>query len=359
LSQDQAELPMFPFARTVGDLASPPGGRPGVPVSRVRLPTGRTAWLATRHADVRQMLRSGAFSSDMTKPGFPLMVNADASAPMPGFFLAIDPPGHTRFRRLLTPEFTLRHMRRLEPLISETVTSALDAMRDSGPPADLVTSFSLPVPSAVICHLLGVPYADHDFFQKRSQAFPSGATTMEDRMAAIGELRAYLADLAEEKKRAGSAGDLLGRLAAATGNGGLTAGELTGAALLLLAAGHETTAQMIGLGTLTLLDHPDAYAALRTNPDNAADTVEELLRYLTIIHFGALSPAPTSRSAARRSGPAREPSRCCPRRTTTRASSASRIPSMSSVARSSTWPSASASTSASASRWPGSSCASR
>ena len=93
MSQDQAELPIFPFARTVGDLASPPGGRPGVPVSRVRLPTGRTAWLATRHADVRQMLRSGAFSSDMTKPGFPLMVNADASAPMPGFFLAIDPPG--------------------------------------------------------------------------------------------------------------------------------------------------------------------------------------------------------------------------------------------------------------------------
>ena len=92
MSQDQAELPMFPFARTVGDLESPPGGRPGVPVSRVRLPTGRTAWLATRHADVRQMLRSGAFSSDMTKPGFPLMVNADASAPMPGFFLAMEPP---------------------------------------------------------------------------------------------------------------------------------------------------------------------------------------------------------------------------------------------------------------------------
>ena len=247
----------------------------------------------------------------------------------------------------------LRHMRRLEPLIAATVTSTLDAMRDSGPPADLVTSFSLPVPSAVICHLLGVPYADHDFFQKRSQVFLSGATTLEDRIAAIHELRAYLAHLIGEKKRAGSADDLLGRLATTTQNGGMTAGELTGAALLLLAAGQETTANMIGLGTLTLLDHPDEYAALRTNPDSAADTVEELLRYLTIIHFGALSPAPTSRSAARRSGPAREPSRCCPRRTTTRASSASRIPSMSSVARSSTWPSASASTSASASRWPG------
>jgi len=79
MSQDQAELPMFPFARTVGDLASPPGGRLDVPVSRVRLPTGR-------------MLRSEAFSSDTTKPGFPLMVNADTSAPMPGFFLAMDPP---------------------------------------------------------------------------------------------------------------------------------------------------------------------------------------------------------------------------------------------------------------------------
>jgi cytochrome P450 len=288
MSQDQAELPLFPFARTVGDLASPPGGRLDVPVSKVQLPTGRTAWLVTRHADVRQMLRSEAFSSDMTSPGFPLMVNAGASAPAPGFFLTMDPPEHTRFRQLLTPEFMLRHMRRLEPLILETVTSTLDAMRDSGPPADLVTSFSLPVSSVVICHLLGVPYADHDFFQKRSQAFMSGATTREDRMAAIQELRAYLAHLVGEKKRAGSADDLLGRLAVTTGNGGLTVDELAGAAFLLLTAGHETTAHMIGLGTLTLLEHPQQYAALRANPGIAADTVEELLRYLTIIHFGAL-----------------------------------------------------------------------
>ena len=115
---------------------------------------------------------------------------------------------------------------------------------------------------------------------------------MADRMAAIGELRAYLAHLVEEKKRAGSADDLLGRLAATTTeDGGLTVDELLGAALLLLTAGHETTAQMIGLGTLTLLDHPDQYAVLRTNPDIAADTVEELLRYLTIIHSGALRVA--------------------------------------------------------------------
>ena len=354
MSQDQAELPLFPFARTVGDLASPPGGRLEVPVSRVRLPTGRTAWLVTRHADVRQMLRSEAFSSDMTSPGFPLMVNAGASAPAPGFFLTMDPPDHTRFRQLLTPEFMLRHMRRLEPLILETVTSTLDALRDSGPPADLVTSFSLPVPSMVICHLLGVPYADHDFFQKRSQAFMSGATTREDRMAAIQELRAYLAHLVGEKKRAGSADDLLGRLAVTTGNGGLTADELVGAALLLLTAGHETTAHMIGLGTLTLLEHPQQYAALRANPGIAADTVEELLRYLTIIHFGALRVArPTSRSAARRSGPATERSRCFPPRTTMQASTAGQMPSTASAARSSTWPSASASTSASASHWPG------
>jgi cytochrome P450 len=291
MSQYRAGLPMFPFARNIGDLASPPGARLDVPVSRVRLPTGRTAWLVTRHADVRQMLRSEAFSSDTTNPGFPLMVNANASAPMPGFFLAMDPPDHTRFRQLLTPEFMLKHMRRLEPLIVETVASALDVMRDSGPPADLVASFSLPVPSAVICHLLGVPYADHDFFQKRSQAFMSGATTIEDRMAAIQDLRAYLAHLAGEKRRVGASHDLLGRLAAATENGGLTVDELVGAAFLLLAAGHETTAQMIGLGALTLLEHPDEYAALRANQDIATDTVEELLRYLTIIHFGALRVA--------------------------------------------------------------------
>jgi cytochrome P450 len=247
--------------------------------------------LVIRHADVRQMLRSEAFSSDTTNPGFPLMGNANASAPMPGFFLAMDPPDHTRFRQLLTPEFMLKHMRRLEPLIVETVASALDVMRDSGPPADLVASFSLPVPSAVICHLLGVPYADHDFFQKRSQAFMSGATTIEDRMAAIQDLRAYLAHLAGEKRRVGASDDLLGRLAVVTENGGLTVDELVGAAFLLLAAGHETTAQMIGLGALTLLKHPDEYAALQANPDIATHTVEELLRYLTIIYFGALRVA--------------------------------------------------------------------
>jgi len=285
MPQDQAELPMFPFARTVGDLASPPGGRLDVPVSKVRLPSG-PAWLVTRHADVRQMLRSGAFSNDMSKPGSPLMHNMEASAPMPGFFIAMDPPEHTRFRQLFAPEFMLKHMRRLEPLIRETVTSTLDAMRDSGPPADLVTSFSLPVPSTVICRLLGVPYADHDFFQKRSQTFTNAAATREDLMAASRELHAYLAGLVEEKKRAGSADDLLGRLAVTTDKGGLTVDELVGAAFLLLVAGHETTAHMIALGTLTLLQHPDEYTALRTNPDTAAGTVEELLRYLTIVHWG-------------------------------------------------------------------------
>src|SRR5215472_16413131 len=246
LSQDQAELPMFPFARTVGDLASPPGGRLDVPVSRARLPTGRTAWLVTRHADVRQMLRSGAFSSDMTKPGFPLMVNADASAPMPASSWLWTPRAH-QVPAVAHPGIHAQAHAAARTLIVETVTSALHAMRDSGPPADLVTSFWLPVPSAVICNLLGVPYADHEFFQKRSQAFLSGATTMEDRMAAIGELRACLADLAGEKKRAGSADDLLGRLAATSENGRLTADELVGAALLLLVAGHESTAHMIGL----------------------------------------------------------------------------------------------------------------
>ena len=285
MPQDQAELPMFPFARTVGDLASPPGGRLDVPVSKVRLPSG-PAWLVTRHADVRQMLRSGAFSNDMSKPGSPLMHNMEASAPMPGFFIAMDPPEHTRFRQLFAPEFMLKHMRRLEPLIRETVTSTLDAMHDSGPPADLVTSFSLPVPSTVICRLLGVPYADHDFFQKRSQTFTNAAATREDLMAASRELHAYLTGLVEEKKRAGSADDLLGRLAVTTDKGGLTVDELVGAAFLLLVAGHETTAHMIALGTLTLLQHPDEYTALRTNPDTAAGTVEELLRYLTIVHWG-------------------------------------------------------------------------
>jgi cytochrome P450 len=288
-----AGVPQFPFAARTDDPIVPsldPGdGSTRDRVSRVMLPTGTWAWLVTHHEDVRQMLRSAAFSSDAFRPGFPLLrelppPDERASA---GAFIRMDPPDHTMYRRILTPEFMIKNMRRLEPLIRRTVVEALDAMRAAGSPADLVESFALPVPSMVICHLLGVPYADHEFFQARSRLLLSRSTPMSEIRAAIDELRGYLDTLVERKIREGGSDDLVGRLAVErVATGQMTPFELVGVSLLLLIAGHETTANMIGLSTLVLLQHPEQLAQLRAKPELIDDAVEELLRYLTIVRTG-------------------------------------------------------------------------
>jgi cytochrome P450 len=288
----RTELPAYPFHRRSGDLVNPPTGPddgPPVPrIVRVVLPTGQTPWLITGHEEIRQMLRSPAFTSNVDREGFPQM---QARPPMPpggraGFFLMMDPPDHTRFRRMLTPEFMIKNMRRLEPLIRETVNSTLEQLRAAGSPADLVERFALPVPSMVICHLLGVPYEDHTFFQSRSRLLLDRTQPAESRQAASFELRNYLVELVGHKVRDGG-DDVIGRLATdqlATGH--ITLKDLIGLSLLLLIAGHETTANMIGLSVLVLLQHPEQLPRLRENPDAMDDAVEELLRYLTIVRSG-------------------------------------------------------------------------
>lgn len=288
-----ASLPQFPFPRPPHDLVNPPvapaEGAPQRRVSRVLLPTGGWAWLVTHHEDVRQLLRSPSFSAEAFRPGFPLLrelppMDDRARA---GSFIRMDAPEHTFYRRILTPEFMIKNMRRLEPLIARTVTDALDRMKEAGSPADLVEWFGLPVPSIVICHLLGVPYADHEFFQSRSSMLLNRTSPVEQVKAAVDELRDYLAQLIKDKQRGAGTDDLVGRLAVErVATGQITVDDLIGLSLLLLIAGHETTANMIGLSTLVLLRHPEQCAALREDPTLAGIAVEELLRYLTIVRTG-------------------------------------------------------------------------
>src|SRR5262249_39710317 len=153
---------------------------------------------------------------------------------------------------LLTPEFMIKGVQRLEPLIQETVDGFLSAMVAAGPPADLVEAYALPVPSLVICHLLGVRYADHAYFQERSRLLLNRSTPIEDVRRAADELREYLSNLVTAKEREGG-DDLVARLAARIGAGGLIQDDVVGVSLLLLIAGHETTANMIGLSTMALL----------------------------------------------------------------------------------------------------------
>ncbi|MEV4247911.1 cytochrome P450 [Streptosporangium canum] len=257
---------------------------------RMTFADGHLGWLLTGHSAARAVLADNRFSNrgELTHPpvAHPL-ARQENRQPLPGFFLRTDQPEHTRFRRLLTGQFTVRRMRQLEPRIEEITSDRLDAMERGDRPADLVQAFALPIPSLVICELLGVPYGDRAQFQRDSAALLNLESSAEQMTAALVDLMAYMRDLVL-RKRAEPADDLLGGLVA---GGELDDEELTGVALLLLIAGHETTANMLALGTFALLRDPAQLALLRDDPAVADNAVEELLRYLTIIHMGPVRTA--------------------------------------------------------------------
>jgi cytochrome P450 len=270
--------------------------RDGPGIQQVRNMLGNQAWLVTRFADVREVLSDPVRFSNARVPatfqrpaGLPPLTAEEGARLRAGNLLASDPPDHTRLRRFLTPEFTVRRMRRLEPRIQEIVDEHLDAMERHGPPADLVAEFALPVPSLVICELLGVPYTDRAAFQERSNRQLDLRRPVEERFKAGKESRAYMAGLVA-RAQADPGEDMLGMLVREHG-ADLTSDELTGIASLLLLAGHETTANMLGLGTLALLRHPEQLAIVRDEPERVDAAVEELLRWLTIVHTGTAKVA--------------------------------------------------------------------
>jgi cytochrome P450 len=258
-------------------------------VREVTTSLGIRAFLVARHADVKEVLADSTRFSNANRRAFqdpdaPPISDEELARIRAGNLLGLDPPEHTRLRRMLTPEFTVRRMRRLEPRIVEIVDEHLDAMAQAGPPADLVADFALPIPSLVICELLGVPYADRASFQARTAKLLDLSLSMDERREVGMESRAYMADLVS-RAQAEPGDDMLGMLVREHGDD-LTTDELIGIAGLLLIAGHETTSNMLGLGTLALLRHPDQLALVRDDPAAVAPAVEELLRWLGIVHSG-------------------------------------------------------------------------
>jgi cytochrome P450 len=258
----------------------------------VRLVTstlGPPAYLVTRHSDVKEVLADSTRFSNSSRrafdvPGAPPISDEERERMRAGNLLGLDPPEHTRLRRMLTPEFTVRRMRRLEPRIAEIVDEHLDAMAAAGPPADLVADFALPIPSLVICELLGVPYTDRADFQARTSRQLDISLPMDERLELAREGREYMSGLVA-RAQAAPGDDMLGMLVREHGDD-LSTDELIGIAGLLLVAGHETTSNMLGLGTLALLRHPEQLALVRDDPDAVAPAVEELLRWLGIVHSG-------------------------------------------------------------------------
>ncbi|WP_372481247.1 cytochrome P450 [Mycolicibacterium lacusdiani] len=226
--------------------------------------TPKLAYVVTNHEHARTVLANSAdFAVAATDYG--PVSDEEAAAMRAGNLLEMNPPEHTRLRRMLVSAFTARRVAALEARITEIVDGFLDDLAAQPQPADLVTHFALPVPSLVICELLGVPYHDRDEFQQRAQAMVDSTLSAAEQLRVDREQRRYMASLVAIAQ-ADPGDDLLGALVRSHG-AEVSADELVGIGSLLLIAGHETTANMLGLGTLALLRHPDQLAALRDDPD--------------------------------------------------------------------------------------------
>jgi len=264
------------------------------PVSRLAFPDGKVGWLLTRHQDVRALLADDRFSSDRRRVSSPVRrfpIRPDTPAVRAGSLIGMDPPEHTRYRRMLTRYFTVRRMRELAPRIEQIVSGHLDAMERGGPPADLVPAFARPIPSLVICELLGVPYEDKVTFQRCTSTLLRLDASEDAISAARDELWQYMLDLVAAKRQHPDDALLGSLIQTGAADTALTDERLAGIGQLLLAAGHETTANMLALGTFALLSHPDQLGAMREQADLADGAVEELLRYLTIVQFGTVRVA--------------------------------------------------------------------
>ncbi|NXY95705.1 cytochrome P450 [Streptomyces sp. BR123] len=252
------------------------------PLSRVTLFDGRSAWVVTGHAEARALLSDSRLSSDRDNAAFPA-----PNARFKGLrdrrtaLLGVDDPVHNVQRRMLIPSFTLKRTAALRPRIQETVDLLIDEMVARGPGAELVGAFALPVPSMVICSLLGVPYEDHEFFEGQSRRLLRGPD-IADVEDARTRINAYLAGLIGHKRTDRGDGLLDELVERRLEPGETDVDELVSLAAILLIAGHETTANMISLGTFTLLRHPEQLAELREDPSLIPAAVEELMRFLSI-----------------------------------------------------------------------------
>jgi cytochrome P450 len=248
------------------------------PVARVDLPSGDHAWLVTGYAEVRQLLAEPRLSrAAATKPDAPRLGPA---RPEPASMMAMDPPAHTRLRRLIAPAFSSGRAERLRPAILETTRRLLDELEAGGPPADLVTGLARPLPVQVIGELLGVPAADRATFAALTgTTLRLDAGAREQVVAAREQLHGYLAELVSESRN-GSGDGLLATLAAARDHDGrLDNAELVTLASTLLTAGYHTIATAIANCTLVLLHHPDQWRLLSERPELLPAAIEELLRY--------------------------------------------------------------------------------
>jgi cytochrome P450 len=285
MTSTTSDLPVVPMRRAAQCPLAPPAEfadwRKESGLQRAMW-NGQQVWSVSRYEDIRAALVDPRLSAET----LPDLFDAANDSTAPVVFARIDDPEHHRLRRMMTSQFTFRRTEAMRPQIQELVDKYLDAMIDKGPPADIVRDFGLPVPSMVIALLLGVPPDDLQLFQHNTAAGLDVNSTDEERARGFIEMYAYIQELVARKER-DPGDDLISRLITdyvATGQ--LDYNTVAVNAVIMMQAGHETTANMISLGTVALLEHPEVFERLGQTDDAAviANAVEELMRYLSIVH---------------------------------------------------------------------------
>jgi cytochrome P450 len=263
--------------------------RSGAPVVRATIAsTGRPTWLVTRYEDVKEVLGDTRVSANLKLPGYPLQVPVpdEVLQQVRPMLLSMDPPQHTAQRRMLIPEFTANKVRGMRSHVEQIVGARITALLDAGGPVDLVTALALAVPSLVVCELLGVPYADHAQFEIWSAKIMTRGISEEDYLAAVTGLDNYLDGLVTSKESA-PGDDLLSRFIAKNRDNPVADHlDIVTMARLMLIGGHETTSNMISLGVLAFLRHPELLDEVRTDTELMPAAVEEFLRYFSISDAG-------------------------------------------------------------------------
>jgi cytochrome P450 len=287
------DTPFFPMSREAGCPFDPPAPLREAagqhPVSRVRIWNGSTPWIVTGHAEQRALLSDPRVSVNDRLPGFPHWhAGMERIAPRRAeSVFNTDPPEHTRFRRMMTAPFTHRRVSAMRAVIKEITDDLIDQMLAGPRPADLVEAIALPLPTRMIAAIMGVPYEDHATFQAQAGLGMKKDVDAAAQFASFRWQHEYLADLVRARA-AQPRDDVVSDLAQRVTDGEVTVEEAAAVGVGLFVAGHETSANMIALATVALLEHPGQLAVLRESddPQVAAKAAEELLRYLGIVHMG-------------------------------------------------------------------------
>ena len=287
-ANDRTPSTRFPFRR-VDPMQPPPQyahARATQPVLPVTLWNGRRAWLLTRYEDVRSVVTDARFSGEFANPDFPTVTEARVVVDkQERAFVGMDNPRHDHYRRMFTKEFSTRRMVALRPKMTAIANRLIDELMAQPQPADLVPTLAVPFPSLVMCDLVGSPYEDHRFIIECAAGRHGLLQTPAQAEQKARELVDYFMRLIRRKEQA-PGDDMVSRIIDEyVRPGTLSREDFAEIGAMILRAGHDTTTNMIGLGTLILLNHPDQASALRDQPDLVPGAVEELLRYVSPVQF--------------------------------------------------------------------------